>query len=34
MFKPLQMGTNHMLGVDAYVPVTTNQSKDCGSFIQ
>lgn len=24
MFKPLQMGTNHMLGVDSWVPLTTN----------
>ena len=24
MFTPLYMGTNHMLGVDAYVPLTTN----------
>lgn len=24
MFKPLYMGTNHMLGVDNYVPLTTN----------
>lgn len=24
MFKPLKMGTNHMLGVDNYVPLTTN----------
>lgn len=24
MFKPLYMGTNHMLGVDASVPVTNN----------
>lgn len=24
MFKPLYMGTNHMLGVNAYVPLTTN----------
>lgn len=24
MFEPLAMGTNHMLGVDSYVPLTTN----------
>lgn len=24
MFSPLYMGTNHMLGVDSYVPLTTN----------
>lgn len=24
MFKPLYMGTNHMLGQDGYVPLTTN----------
>lgn len=24
MFKPLHMGTNHMLGIDNYVPLTTN----------
>lgn len=24
MFTPLHMGTNHMLGVDNYVPLTTN----------
>lgn len=24
MFKPLYMGTNHMLGVDSFVPLTTN----------
>lgn len=24
MFSPLQMGTNHMLGIDNYVPLTTN----------
>ncbi len=24
MFKPIQMGTNHMLGLDTYVPLTTN----------
>lgn len=24
MFQPLRMGTNHMLGVDTYVPLTTN----------
>lgn len=24
MFTPLQMGTNHMLGIDNYVPLTTN----------
>lgn len=24
MFTPLAMGTNHMLGQDAYVPITTN----------
>ena len=24
MFTPLQMGTNHMLGVDNYVPLTQN----------
>lgn len=24
MFRPLYMGTNHMLGVNAYVPLTTN----------
>lgn len=24
MFKPLAMGVSHMLGVDAYVPLTTN----------
>ena len=24
MFSPLYMGTNHMLGVDTYVPLTTN----------
>ena len=24
MFSPLEMGTNHMLGVDTYVPLTTN----------
>lgn len=24
MFSPLYMGTNHMLGVDNYVPLTTN----------
>ena len=24
MFKPLEMGTNHMLGIDNYVPLTTN----------
>lgn len=24
MFKPLQMGTNHMLGVDTSIPLTTN----------
>ena len=24
MFTPLQMGTNHMLGVDNYVPLTVN----------
>ena len=24
MFKPLEMGTGHMLGVDNYVPLTTN----------
>jgi len=24
MFSPLQLGTNHMLGVDNYVPLTTN----------
>lgn len=24
MFTPLAMGTNHMLGVDNYVPLTTN----------
>jgi hypothetical protein len=24
MFKPLYMGTNHMLGVDTYVPLTPN----------
>lgn len=24
MFTPLYMGTNHMLGVDAYVPLTVN----------
>lgn len=24
MFSPLKMGTNHMLGVDNYVPLTTN----------
>lgn len=24
MFSPLHMGTNHMLGIDNYVPLTTN----------
>ena len=24
MFTPLKMGTNHMLGIDNYVPLTTN----------
>jgi len=24
MFKPLYLGTNHMFGVDTYVPLTTN----------
>ena len=24
MFTPLKLGTNHMLGTDAYVPLTTN----------
>ena len=24
MFKPIQMGTNHMLGVDTSIPLTTN----------
>lgn len=24
MFKPLKLGTNHMLGVDSYVPLTKN----------
>lgn len=24
MFSPIQMGTNHMLGIDNYVPLTTN----------
>jgi hypothetical protein len=24
MFTPIEMGTNHMLGVDNYVPLTTN----------
>lgn len=24
MFTPLEMGTNHMLGIDNYVPLTTN----------
>ena len=24
MFSPLEMGTNHMLGIDGYVPLTTN----------
>lgn len=24
MFKPLHMGTNHMLGIDNFVPLTTN----------
>ena len=24
MFKPLEMGTNHMLGIDNYVPLTIN----------
>lgn len=24
MFSPLKMGTNHMLGIDNYVPLTTN----------
>lgn len=24
MFKPLKMGTNHMLGVDSWVPITNN----------
>ena len=24
MFTPIHMGTNHMLGVDNYVPLTTN----------
>lgn len=24
MFKPLELGTNHMLGIDNYVPLTTN----------
>ena len=24
MFQPLAMGTNHMLGIDNYVPLTTN----------
>ena len=24
MFKPLHMGTNHMLGIDSYTPLTTN----------
>ena len=24
MFKPLKLGTNHMLGQDSYVPLTTN----------
>ena len=24
MFKPIQMGTNHMLGENGYVPLTTN----------
>lgn len=24
MFQPLSMGTNHMLGIDNYVPLTTN----------
>ena len=24
MFQPIHMGTNHMLGVDAAVPLTTN----------
>lgn len=24
MFTPLQLGTNHMLGVDSYVPLTVN----------
>lgn len=24
MFTPLQMGTNHMLGIDQFVPLTTN----------
>ena len=24
MFTPLKLGTNHMLGVDNYVPLTTN----------
>ena len=25
MFSPLRMGTNHMLGTDTYVPLTTNE---------
>lgn len=24
MFTPLYLGTNHMLGIDNYVPLTTN----------
>lgn len=24
MFRPLKLGTNHMLGIDNYVPLTTN----------
>ena len=24
MFKPLHMGTNHMLGINQFVPLTTN----------
>lgn len=24
MFSPLYMGTNHMLGIDNYVPLTVN----------
>lgn len=29
MFSPLYMGTNHMLGADTYVPLTTNRPKGC-----
>ena len=29
MFSPLYLGTNHMLGIDNYTPLTTNGRDDC-----